>query len=116
MLVVPSLGIRSGSYPGLWTALLLGESNTGSRDVSIQVTRVEPGGEQALHRHPQAQGYYVVEGRGVASVDGEEREVSAGEAVFIPGGSLHGIRNVSNQAFGTEQERLTWPDSPSANG
>jgi len=119
-LIVTNEGIvPTGAYDGLWTALLLGETNTGSREVSIQVSHVSPGGEQSLHRHPESQCYYILEGRGTMIVDEETREVGKGDAVFIPGGSLHGIRNgqlddlvylTANQAFGREAEARTWSD------
>lgn len=46
-----------------------------------------------LHRHAPAEIYYVVEGRGTVTLDGAGYPVSAGTAVYIPGGTEHGIRN-----------------------
>ncbi len=51
------------------------------------------GGRLALHRHAQAEIYYIVEGTGIVSVAGSETRVAAGAAVFIPGDAEHGIRN-----------------------
>lgn len=45
-----------------------------------------------VHRHAQAEIYYILEGSGVLSVDGQERQVSVGDAIFIPGNAEHGIR------------------------
>ena len=36
--------------------------------------------------------YYVLQGRGIMNVDNEEKEVVAGDLVYIPPGALHGIR------------------------
>lgn len=121
MIVTDETSCRSGDYPKLWTGLLLGVTNTASLGISLQVTHVEPGGAQELHRHPEDQAYYVVAGSGAVTVDQEERAVQVGQAVFIPGNALHGIRNLgeerltyltANQAFGPEQENRTWPNAP----
>ena len=45
------------------------------------------------HRHDQAELYFVAEGAGVITIDGVESAVAAGNAVFIPGDALHGLRN-----------------------
>ena len=51
-------------------------------------------------------------------IDAEERRVASGDAVFIPSGSTHGIRNVgsdtlvyltANRAFGIKREKEIWP-------
>jgi quercetin dioxygenase-like cupin family protein len=38
--------------------------------------------------------FYVLEGKGVMSLDGEEIELSKGKVVFAPGGSERGIRSI----------------------
>ena len=51
---------------------------------------------QATERHYHArteETYYLVEGRGLMEVDGETAEVAAGDAILIPPGSRHQIRN-----------------------
>jgi quercetin dioxygenase-like cupin family protein len=53
--------------------------------------RITPGGALSLHRHTQAELYFVVQGSGVVTVDGERREVGPGSTVFIPGDAVHGI-------------------------
>jgi len=57
------------------------------------VAEVPQGGFLALHRHEQAETYYVLGGEGVVSLDGARHEVGPGSTVFIPGSSEHGIRN-----------------------
>ncbi len=54
----------------------------------------EPGQEQTAHAHAGSDKvYYVIEGSGRFRIDGEEREVGAGHAVFAPAGSQHAVRN-----------------------
>lgn len=117
MLITHESNTRQGHYEKMWTALLLGESNTGSSEISIQITHVEPGGEQPAHSHPEEQCYYIIAGTGRAFQGDEVREVHKGDAIFIPSNVIHGIRNLSqqelvyltaNKAFGIAREREIW--------
>ena len=103
------------------TNLLMGECNTGSKDISIQITDVRPNGMQFLHSHAQAQCYYIVSGKGLMIIDDENKEVVEGDAIFVPPHSLHGIKNTgsctliyltANQSFGVEKELELWPENP----
>lgn len=121
MLITQESNTRQGHYEKMWTALLIGESNTGSAEISIQITHVEPGGEQPAHSHPEEQCYYIITGNGVAFQGEEVREVRKGDAIFIPPHVIHGIRNHSqeelayltaNKAFGVAREREIWNKKP----
>jgi len=61
------------------------------------------GVELKLHRHAQSEVYFILSGRGRVSVDQIEYALSPGDAVFIPGGALHGAR-----CMGTEPLRLLY--------
>jgi quercetin dioxygenase-like cupin family protein len=52
--------------------------------------RVEPGVTLGLHRHPNEQFTYVLEGMVHYEVGEEGRDLVAGEGVLIPGGVVHG--------------------------
>jgi mannose-6-phosphate isomerase-like protein (cupin superfamily) len=55
---------------------------------------LKPGQAQRLHNHPASDKvYYVLSGRAIIRVGGEEGEVAAGEAVLAPCGAEHGVRN-----------------------
>ncbi|WP_206064690.1 cupin domain-containing protein [Kocuria sediminis] len=60
------------------------------------VAELPEGGFLALHRHDQAETYYVLSGEGVVSLDGVEHPIRPGSNVFIPGGLEHGARNTGN--------------------
>ena len=76
-----------------WVTFFSGEI-TPTEAMSAGLAELAPlGGRLAPHRHAQAEIYYVVEGSGIVTVAGVETPVSAGAAVFIPGGAEHGIRN-----------------------
>lgn len=107
-----------GVYDGFSTALLLGESNTGSKEISIQITDVDVGKMQFIHSHEEEQCYYIITGLGTVIIDDEERDLLPGDAVFIPSGSEHGIKNrgdstltylTANRPFGLKREAEIWP-------
>ncbi len=60
------------------------------------VTDLAPGGWLGDHRHEPAELYFVLEGEGVLTIDGRQRDVGAGTAVHIPGNSQHGVRNTGD--------------------
>ncbi len=57
-----------------------------------------PGQEVTPHRHQTIEEiYYVVEGLGVMTVGDEQREVSAGDAIFIPRHHRHTLKNTGTE-------------------
>ena len=121
MLVTKNESVSLGSYDGFKTWLLIGESNSSSKEISIQMTEVEPQAMQFLHSHEEAQCYYIVRGTGLMIIEEKERPVVEGEAIFIPSNAIHGIKNVgsetlvyltANRAFGIEKENSIWPIGP----
>ena len=119
MLITNRKNTRLGKYDGFSTNLLIGEINSGSKEISIQITDIEPNGMQFLHSHEQEQCYYIISGTGLIIIDDQTKEVEEGDAVFIPSNSKHGIKNIgnnrltyltANQAFGKQRENELWPE------
>jgi len=64
----------------------------------LDVYGLEPGQAQKIHAHDASDKVYLVlEGRVVAHVGGEERELAAEEAVLAPAGVAHGVRNAGQE-------------------
>jgi quercetin dioxygenase-like cupin family protein len=62
---------------------------------------LEPGQEQAGHRHSVGDKlYFVVQGTGHIRVGDEERPVRTGDLVCAPAGSEHGVRNTGDTRLG----------------
>jgi mannose-6-phosphate isomerase-like protein (cupin superfamily) len=90
---------------------LLFAPQLGSRDLAVTWVSGIPGSEQGLHAHEDSeQIYVVVRGRGLMTVDDEEREVEAGTAILIPAGAKHAIRNIGSEAL--EYVSATTPPFP----
>ena len=82
----------------VWTRLFR-QGTTPTDSMTAGVAELAKGGFLAPHRHPQAEVYYVLEGQGTFTVDGEVHAVGAGTALFIPGGSEHAIRNDASESL-----------------
>ena len=117
MLITNKENTAIGKYDGFSTNLLIGELNSGSKEISIQITDVEPNGMQFIHSHEEEQCYYIVSGTGKMYIDDETQEVHKGDSVFIPSNSMHGIENIgknvlkyltANKAFGIKKEKEIW--------
>jgi len=59
---------------------------------------IEAGGQTAPHGHDEHEMFLVLEGAGEMDIDGERAALTAGQAVAIPAGSRHYLRNASDQA------------------
>ena len=44
------------------------------------------------HTHDGEEFWFILDGRAMVSLDGEEREVEAGDLIVIPSGKEHGLR------------------------
>jgi len=80
-----------------WRTLISGD-RTPSDSLTMGVAELAPGASEGprLHRHAQAEIYYILEGQGVVTIDGEVHSVDAGSTVFIPGNAEHGVRNIGS--------------------
>ena len=76
---------------------LFGDGTTATDSLTAGVAEMEPGDWLGRHRHEHSEVYYIVDGEGTVVLDGEERAVGAGSAVFIPGNVEHGIRNAGER-------------------
>ncbi|MFN8635402.1 MAG: cupin domain-containing protein [Chloroflexota bacterium] len=73
--------------------------------IKFDVWELPPGATEGSHTHEGERAleeiYYVLQGRGVVTVEGEEVAVGPGDAVLVPPGVDHGLVNA-----GTEPLRL----------
>jgi mannose-6-phosphate isomerase-like protein (cupin superfamily) len=86
---------RSPRYQrdGVTSYLLISERTCGSKKLSVTLVEMEPDGFQAVHKHEPEQTYTILEGSGLMSVDGEQRQVGPGDCIFIPSWAEHGLQN-----------------------
>lgn len=59
---------------------------------------LKPGQDQRIHRHAESDKiYFVLRGRGLFHIAGEERELGEGEAVIAKPGEDHGVKNSTTE-------------------
>jgi len=58
---------------------------------------VPPGNELEEHIDPLEEIYFILYGGGLMRVAEEEREVTAGDAVWIPAGDRHSLKNTGTE-------------------
>ncbi len=73
-------------FPGVVRRTL----NSGDRTTLIEVALAD-GAVVPSHTHPHEQIGYVARGRVRFEIDGEERELRAGDSYLVPGGASHEV-------------------------
>lgn len=80
---------------------LLSAPTTPTDALSAGVAVCPSNGSLALHRHKQAEIYYILSGSGEVEIDGTRQRVSKNMIIWIPGDAEHGV-------FCGEGEELKW--------
>lgn len=70
---------------------LISAPATDTRDLVCGVALMAAGETFPLHRHPQAEVYFGLEGEGEVMIDGTPHRLAPGVALYIPGGAVHGV-------------------------
>ena len=79
---------------------LLAHRNSAIRHQSLAEARLPVGGATQEHFHPCAEEiYYITHGTGRIRIEGETREVRAGDAIAIPPGRKHQLWNTGNEVL-----------------
>jgi mannose-6-phosphate isomerase-like protein (cupin superfamily) len=74
---------------------LLDKSNAPVANQSLAEAALPPGCATEPHHHALSEEfYYVIEGDGLMRVGEDERTVGVGDAILIPPGTLHTLRNI----------------------
>ena len=61
---------------------------------SLAHARVKPGGITRAHKLKSSEVYFLLKGEGEMHIDDEKGKVLAGDAVYIPPGSVQRIKNI----------------------
>ena len=69
-------------------------ADQGDVSVSVYLVNAPPGRGAPPHRHPYDEIVFVREGRGCWTVDGVDREGTAGDILVVKAGEIHSFRNI----------------------
>jgi mannose-6-phosphate isomerase-like protein (cupin superfamily) len=87
---VPAFTTKDGSE----IRELLAHRNSAIRNQSLAEARLAPGASTTPHYHRRTEEiYFITHGAGEMLLGDERRTVAAGDAVAIPPGAIHAIRN-----------------------
>lgn len=79
---------------------LLAHRNSAIRNQSLAEARLPVGGATQEHFHPRAEEiYYLTQGTGKIRIEGETRDVKAGDAIAIPSGQKHKLWNTGTETL-----------------
>jgi mannose-6-phosphate isomerase-like protein (cupin superfamily) len=83
---------------------------------------ISKGSGQPIHAHDPEQCYYIIKGTGLMIIEDETREVTSGDAIYIPSNRKHGIKNIGDMTleyltanspvFTKDYEDSLWPSDP----
>jgi quercetin dioxygenase-like cupin family protein len=74
------------------------ESTLGGYLEIIDEFQISPGGEVNPHSHHTLEFYYILAGRGIMTLKGEERMVHQGDLITIPPDAVHSLKTFGDQA------------------
>jgi quercetin dioxygenase-like cupin family protein len=89
-----------GHFGGALSKELVGPSNTGTDRVDFRISRYAPAAYVEEHVHSvQEQIYYVLEGEGVLTTNGEPRLMESHDYVYVPPGVRHSFSNTGTKGL-----------------
>ena len=90
------LRIRRDALPFRGSSHNFVGADNGDVDVSVFLFNGQPGRGPGPHRHPYDEIQFILEGRGLWTVNGEEFEAGAGDILVIKAGEVHGFRGIGD--------------------
>ena len=83
--------VRQQDLPSQGSSHQFVGADHGDVNISVFLLSALPGCGPGPHRHPYVEVQFVREGRGLWTVNGEEREAGAGDILVINAGEIHGF-------------------------
>ncbi len=119
MNIVTKSSVPRYKRDGIISHLLVSQITGGSKNLTITLVEMEPGGIQNVHSHAHEQMYFILEGTGTMTVASEQKAVQAGDCIFFPSFAPHGLENTGNThlryvsaaspSFTREECEKLWP-------
>ena len=90
--------VKKGEGEPLLNGIVIKASPKTGTESSILVEQSFPkGGSTILHKHEQGDElFYVVAGKGLATLGKTTEEIGYGDVIFVPKGAVHQIQNLNN--------------------
>ncbi|MGD9972324.1 MAG: cupin domain-containing protein [Desulfatirhabdiaceae bacterium] len=92
---VPAQHFENDSVKGVSGRVLVGKKD-GASNFCMRLFEVSPGGYSPRHSHEWEHEIFVHQGSGMVFWGEDWKPVRAGNAIFIPGGMTHQIKNTGD--------------------
>jgi mannose-6-phosphate isomerase-like protein (cupin superfamily) len=89
----PTFDMPNATFTGL------ASPSRGAKETCVWKTRVQPGAGGAPHSFDHEEVLVAVTGAAVASLDGVEHPVAAGDAIVVPAGATFSLANPHDEPF-----------------
>lgn len=83
-------------FPGVVGRMLM-NADSGSPTVQMSVLTLDPGAVLPIHIHADAESFFVLEGTGTVTVNGEDHPIEPEVAMLALGGEVHSFANNYDQ-------------------
>jgi len=93
-----SKSFDGGAARGVKGRVVVGKAD-GAPNFCMRVFELAPGGHTPRHVHEWEHEIFVHGGRGAVFHDGEWTPVAPGDAVFVPPGEEHQLKNAGEETF-----------------
>ncbi|MGS0893842.1 cupin domain-containing protein [Burkholderia stagnalis] len=91
-------GYHPANHVGTLNRRIIGRETVGARQLEVIHGTIEQGKGALPHAHPGIeQVVYVLEGRAMAEVAGQRRELGPGECCFFPADTMHIFTVISDE-------------------
>ena len=93
--------VKKSDFRGMGTLLRLVGEDMGAKNLGIVMLEVKPNMKSTrIHYHPDAESvFFVIEGTGTITVEGEEHHVGPGTVAYMAPGETHGLMSTGNTVF-----------------
>jgi quercetin dioxygenase-like cupin family protein len=78
--------------------VLLGP-DVGAPNFVMRLFEIGPGGRTPFHQHPWEHEMFIVSGTGACVLEGREVPLEAQDAIFMPAGEKHCLRNTGGETL-----------------
>ncbi len=92
---MPGTAMQMDGVKGVTMRLMVGRAD-GAPNFSMRHFTVEPGGHTPHHSHDYEHEVFIVEGTAKVEHDGEFRDISAGDVVFVQPNKIHQFVNTGS--------------------
>ena len=94
----PNVECHGGTGSLVWSDVLNASFLEGRRLKFLHDNILKPGVSIGVHEHKDDEEYYyIISGRGIMTLDGQEHEVETGDIAAVFSGGSHGLANAFNE-------------------